>query len=229
DITEQRRAEEEKLAQVLRQRDALVREVHHRIKNHLQGVAALLKQKVGKDRTTAAPLEAAAAQLQSVAAVYGLHSEAITAGVGLRGVLHAVCSSVESMTGERIARRFAAGDAGSLRLAEAEAVPVAVALNELVMNALKHCATRPCEECVEVALLEKAGAAEIRIANRGKLPAGFDYARGNGIGTGLDLVRTLLAAKGSKLLFRQGGNTVEAVLTLNRPLVVTAAPLERVA
>ncbi|MBI3935844.1 MAG: PAS domain S-box protein, partial [Betaproteobacteria bacterium] len=103
DITEQRRAEEEKLAQVLRQRDALVREVHHRIKNHLQGVAALLKQKVGKDRATAAPLEAAAAQLQSVAAVYGLHSEAITAGVGLRGVLHAVCSSVESMTGERIA------------------------------------------------------------------------------------------------------------------------------
>lgn len=229
DITEQRRAEEEKLAQVLRQRDALVREVHHRIKNHLQGAAALLKQRADEDRGTAAPLAAAAAQLQSVAAVYGLRSEAVTSGVGLQGALHAVCSSVEGMTGERIARRFAAGDAGSLRLAEAEAVPVAVALNELVINAVKHCATRPCEGCVEIALLEKAGAAEIRIANRGRLPADFDYARGNGIGTGLDLVKTLLAAKGSKLLFRQGGDTVEAVLTLNGPVVVRAPPLERVA
>ena len=44
DITVLRQLEQERLRQALQQRDTLVREVHHRIKNNLQGVAGLMQQ-----------------------------------------------------------------------------------------------------------------------------------------------------------------------------------------
>jgi two-component sensor histidine kinase len=44
DVTEQRAAEQARLQAAIAQREVLVREVHHRIKNNLQGVAGLLQQ-----------------------------------------------------------------------------------------------------------------------------------------------------------------------------------------
>src|SRR5262249_54124828 len=72
DLTPRRQAEDERIIHALRQRDALVREVHHRIKNHLQGIAGLLRNRLRDDPAARETIEAAIAQLQSVAAVYGL-------------------------------------------------------------------------------------------------------------------------------------------------------------
>ena len=44
DVTEQRAADQARLQAAIQQREVLVREVHHRIKNNLQGVAGLLQQ-----------------------------------------------------------------------------------------------------------------------------------------------------------------------------------------
>ena len=69
--------------------------------------------------------------------VDGLHSERAESGVPLSRVLEAICASAEDLGRARVTRRFAAGE-GAVRLADAEAVPVAVALNELVSNAVEH-------------------------------------------------------------------------------------------
>jgi two-component sensor histidine kinase len=44
DVTEQRAAEQARFEAAISQREMLVKEVHHRIKNNLQGVAGLLQQ-----------------------------------------------------------------------------------------------------------------------------------------------------------------------------------------
>ena len=225
DITDRKRAEQECLAHAMHQRDALVREIHHRIKNHVQGIAGLLRDKIGENPAAALILEAAVAQLQSVAIMYGLQGESKKGDVNLRQVLEAICSSAETLTGGRIARRFARDSGEVLRLAESDAVPVAVALNELVFNALKHGAAPGGPQSVEVALAKWQGGAMVTIVNRGKLPAGFDYSRGVGTRTGLDLVRTLLTTAGSKLSFGARDGSVEVTLTLRRPLVT--APVSR--
>lgn len=46
DITEQKQGEVERFARLERQRDTLVREVHHRIKNRWQGVTGLLRNRI---------------------------------------------------------------------------------------------------------------------------------------------------------------------------------------
>ena len=222
DVTAKREETEERLQRALRQRDALVREVHHRIKNHLQGIAGLLREKMPAYPAVAPLVESVVAQMKSVALVYGLQNGVDTA-VSLGGMLAAICASLEGLLSCRIVRKWDAEQDGCVRVAANEAVPVAVALNELVFNAIKHCERNAGVAAVEVDYSEHGLRAEIHIANRGILPRGFDYARGAGCSTGLDLVKTLLGPKGNALALWTRGNMVETVLTLEEPLVALRA------
>jgi PAS domain S-box-containing protein len=218
DITEVKLAEQEKLTHAIHQRDALVREVHHRIKNSLQGVAGLLRQKMRQHPAIAPSIEEAIAQLQSVALVYGLQETRTDGLISLAEIVEEVCVSAEGLTGGRVKRTLKCGGNRPTCVAGSEAVSVAVALNELVFNALKHQAGAG-EKHARITLIESRDEAEIRIANRGKLPRGFDYATGRAVGHGLGLVRTLLASPGGSVTFNRGRNEVEVVLKLRPPLV----------
>jgi len=219
DITDLKQAEQDRLTHAIHQRDALVREVHHRIKNSLQGVAGLLRQKIGKYPAIAPGIEEAVAQLQSVALVYGLQETRPDGLLDLAEITNAICSSAESLIGGRVERTFERNSQRPACIAGAEAVSVAVAINELVFNALKHQPAEAGEKRARVALCETGDAAEIRITNRGRLPAGFDYAGGGGVGNGLGLVRTLLASPGGAVAFNGGPNEVEVILKLTPPLL----------
>ncbi|MBI4206674.1 MAG: PAS domain S-box protein [Betaproteobacteria bacterium] len=218
DITPQREEAEERLQRALRQRDALVKEVHHRIKNHLQGIAGLLRQEARAHPGVAPLIETMVAQMKSVALVYGLQNGVDTA-VPLGPVLAAICASLEHLMPCRVVRKWDVEQEGSLRLDANEAVPIAVALNELVYNALKHGDRSIGAGTIEVDYAERGPRAEIRVANLGALPPGFDYATGVGCGTGLDLVKTLLGPKGSTLAIWSRKGTVQTTLTLDKPLV----------
>jgi len=227
DITEQHEEAEERLQRTIRQRDALVKEVHHRIKNHLQGIAGLVRQKVPARPEVAPLLDSVVAQMNSVALVYGLQSGAATR-VTVEQVLKAVCASLEGLVPCRIIHKWDSRPAPPLALSENAAVPIAVALNELMYNAAKH--GDACEGIVtiEVEYTERESHARICIANAGKLPAGFDYASGASCGTGLDLVKTLLDPRGSALEIIERDDCVHTVLTLDGPLTVWQ-PLESAA
>ncbi|HXF67851.1 MAG TPA: PAS domain S-box protein [Burkholderiales bacterium] len=219
DITAQKQAEQRRLSQLLIQRDALVREVHHRIKNHLQGVAGLLRSKAREQPEIAPLIEAAVAQIQSVALVHGLQGRAPDAGVALGELLEAVGTGVPEAGGVQLARELDRAALGAVRLADSEAVPVALVINELVLNACKHRAIRPAREPIRIAAARRGQEVEIRVTNRGRLPRGFDYARGVKTGTGLELVRTLLPPGGARLSIEQSGRDVLAVLQLARPVI----------
>ncbi len=219
DITDQKQAAADQLEMAVRQRDALVREVHHRIKNSLQGVAGLLRQKVAKYPSIAPGIEEAIAQLQSVALVYGLQGARSDGLLSLAEVTDAICNSAESLIGGRVERTFERQSLRSACLAGSEAVSVAVALNELVFNALKHQRAAVGKKRARVELSETRGTAEIRISNRGQLPREFDFTAGRAVGNGLGLVRALLVAPGGTIAFSGRRNEVEVVLKLSPPLL----------
>ena len=219
DVTQQKHAAAEQLEQAVTQRDALVREVHHRIKNSLQGVAGLLRQKIGKYPAMGPGIEEAIAQLQSVALVYGLQGTRSDGLLSLAEVTEAICASAENLIGGRVERSFERRSLRSACLAGSEAVSVAIALNELVFNALKHQRAVSGKKRARVMLSETRTAAEIRISNRGRLPTEFDFAAGRAVGNGLGLVRALLVPPGGSIAFNGGRNEVEVVLKLSPPLL----------
>ena len=87
------------VAHVAAARHALFREVHHRVKNNLQGVVGLLRQLANMHGTLAPLLDKAISQLQAMAVVHGLHGRELRDGVILDGLVAEITKSVERTTG----------------------------------------------------------------------------------------------------------------------------------
>ena len=113
------------------------KEVHHRIKNNLQGVAGLLQQYAARHPEVAAVLGEAVGQVQAIAQVYGLQVGA-SGPLRLARVVEAIAQSVQRTFGrdDRVRRR--SGCRRASMLPEAESIPIALTVNELLTNAVKH-------------------------------------------------------------------------------------------
>lgn len=212
DVTEQRAAEQARFDAAIAQREMLVKEVHHRIKNNLQGVAGLLQQTAARHPEVHGVLSEAIGQVQAIAQVYGLQ---VGAGgpLQLAGVLRAIAGSVQRTFGHAIE---VAAD-GRWELPEAESIPVALTLNELLTNAVKHGGSAP----VTCRLVDAGDHAAIAIANEGRLRDGFDLQAVPGGMVGLGLVRAMLPRRSAALALEQHGPQVVARVTLRPPSVRT--------
>ncbi|WP_297911927.1 PAS domain S-box protein [Thiomonas sp.] len=217
DITERLREEHARLAQVQAQRDVLVREVHHRIKNHLQGMLGLLRLQLARNPGVAGPLSEVMAQVHAIAGIYGMGEQTESGEVDLGRTTALV---VQGAVGAA-ALRFDNALGALALLAQADAVPIALVINELVTNAVKHLARVELERPVRVALRRDGDAALIQVrSGPARLPPGFDFAQRRGIGTGLSLLGTLLPSKGAELRISQHADEVLAELRLRAPVVV---------
>jgi two-component sensor histidine kinase/PAS domain-containing protein len=211
DVTAQRAAEAETLRDAIAQRELLVREVHHRIKNNLQGVAGLLRGTAQRHPEVAGVLADAVGQVNTIAQVYGLQ----VSGAGplrIDQLVEAIRDSVQRMSGHGIRAGSTDADIQPWYLAPVDSIPVALALNELLTNAIKH-GSGSAVSC-QLAALENGVSIEIR--NRGELPEGFEPGRLRDI-SGLSLVRALLPRRGARLLFEQQGPQVMCRLELEPP------------
>ncbi|OGI38132.1 MAG: hypothetical protein A2140_09485, partial [Candidatus Muproteobacteria bacterium RBG_16_62_13] len=224
DITSRKQEEEERHKQAARQRDTLVREVHHRIKNHLQGVMGLLRRHAHEHPELAGALESALTQVQSIATVHGLHSRMPHRNLRLDELVRAVARVTGDIGSSPPVITLESGDAPAVELADTEAVPVALIVNELICNAVKHAAAVNGEPWVKITLTGHDATACLHILNPcSALPPGFDFASGRGLGTGLGLVQSLLPSRGAALTFTHADGQIEAELCLQPP-VIAAIP-----
>ena len=214
DVTEQRAAQEVRFEAAIAQREMLVKEVHHRIKNNLQGVAGLLQQIAQRKPEVAGVMAEVIGQVQAIAQVYGL--QVGTSGpLGVSSVVEAIAGSVQRTFGRTIRFAIDWAEQGGPRwvLPEAESIPIALTVNELLTNAVKHsveadvCCTLKCAE----------DGVRIVIGNVGQLREGFNLASVPGGVSGLGLVRALLPRRCAALTIEQDGGHVVATVTLGPP------------
>ncbi|GAB4038335.1 MAG: PAS domain S-box protein [Rubrivivax sp.] len=213
DVTEQRAADEKRLQAAIAQREVLVKEVHHRIKNNLQGVAGLLQQYAARHPDVQVVLQEAVSQVQAIAQVYGLQVGA-AGPLRLARVVAAIAQSVARTFGRTISAEAGPG-AEAFILPETESIPVALVVNELLTNAVKHGRG----DAVACRVLVEDGGARIELRHRGRLPEGFDLARFPGGVSGLGLVRALLPRRSALLSLDQEGGEVVTRVRLNPPSV----------
>jgi two-component sensor histidine kinase len=206
DVSELRRRERELIT-----KDATIREIHHRVKNNLQTVAALLRLQARRMRSPEAreALEEAMRRVTTIALVHETLSQALDEAVDFDALvdrtLH-LSADVASATGA--ARTLRTGTFGMVPAEGATAL--ALILTELVTNAVEH------------GLAGRVGTVEIRAERSGAhLRAvvaddgvGIDRERGPLTGLGTQIVETLVKneLRGSiEWLPRVGGGT-EVVL-----------------
>ncbi len=214
EVTDLRAAEQERFDAAIAQRGMLVQEVHHRIKNNLQGVAGLLQQASSRFPQVAPILTEAVGQLQAIAQVYGLQVGA-SGPVPLAGLLEAVAMAVQRTFSRSIEVLVEPSIVLSWRLPEAEAIPVALTANELLTNAVKHGA----DGAIRLRMFEDDGGVVVEILNAGHLRPGFDIRAVPAGASGLGLVRALLPRRNAELALFQQGEQVCTRVRLRPPAV----------
>lgn len=217
DITERKHAEQVRIRHAEQQRDALVREVHHRIKNSLQGVIGLLQRPLRSHPELAGPLEDVISQMQSIAIVHGIQGDEPGEGIDLGAIVTAICETTGRQSGgvmpvieHELKVPFS--------VSKHEAVPIALVLNELVCNAVKHSDVDNGSRPIQVSISSHGGeCARIQVFNqKAHLPPHFDYRAGVGLGTGLCLVKSLMPSGSAKLSIGEKRDGVAANLDLIR-------------
>ena len=220
DVTAQRAADEARLAAAIAQREMLIKEVHHRIKNNLQGVAGLLQQSASRHPEAAGAIAEAVSQVHAIAQVHGLQV-GVTGPMRVRGVVEAIAASVQRMFGRTIHVEVSGREPQRFALTEADSIPIALTVNELFTNAIKHSAPAAGEPASDIHCRIACGDATvlIAIANQGVLAPGFSLAGIPAGVSGLGLVRSLLPRKGAKMAIEAEGERVVARLELAPPAV----------
>ena len=219
DITVRERRMRERLDQEQAHRDTLVREVHHRIKNNLQGVVGLLREQASAHPELEQAIASAIGQVQSIALVHGLHGQGDDLQVRLCDMVQAITRTASTLTRASVLPLLELDMPEPVQVRADEAVPLALVLHELIHNAVKHGAGagRP----VSVRLYQEGKGAEVDVSGLGRLPSDFDFTAGRGLGTGLGLVRSLLPHEGAYLHFEQDGAVVRARLHLEEPVILS--------
>lgn len=205
DITARKQTEAQRLADTRQQRDTLVREVHHRIKNNLQSVAGLLQRELGKFLELDPRLETAISQVHAIAVVHGLQSADPDEAVRLCDSVGNICKIVSELSSRPVNFCIENEQAGfrPVQIASGDAVSVALVLNELILNAVKH--SPPDGIAPTVSLAADGASARVLIRNAVKnrratdFDIDIDVGAGRGLGTGLRLVRSLLPDQGAEL------------------------------
>jgi PAS domain S-box-containing protein len=220
DITDFKQAELERLQHEKAQLDTLVREIHHRIKNNLQGIIGLLQYEMGRHPSLSEVMQGSISKIRSVAVIYGLQSQTPGRDLLLCEVVPAVVGAASDSREPRPKIVLNADLPRSLKLAEPDAVPLALIINELITNAVKH-GPVAAHGVIEVHVEQRGPGGFVRVRTSGaRLPDGFDFEAGTGLGTGLHLVKALLPRQGATLTISQEGETVVlAELALLPPVV----------
>ncbi len=172
-------------------KDATIREIHHRVKNNLQTVSALLRlqaRRLGNAEAKAA-VESSVRRISSIATVHEHLALDITSEVDFDAIVAPLVRMVEEglTAAEKPLRIRVDGTAGAV---DGEvAMPLSVVLAELLQNAHDHAA--PAADLVNVRFDRSADTVSMRVTDTGPgVPDGFSLDRDAGLG--LTIVRTFV-------------------------------------
>lgn len=185
-VTELRRRERELVT-----KDATIREVHHRVKNNLQTVSALLRlqaRRISQPEASAA-LEEAVRRIASIAIVHETLSNSADATVAFDQVLDNLIMHAADLS-PRVSQ-INIKRTGSLGEIEPRiATPLALIVTELIHNALEHGLAEKGSE-LEISCERHETSARVTARDNGSgLPANFDLLTSSNLG--LQIVRTLV-------------------------------------
>ncbi len=175
-ITERKLAEA-RIAAALREKEVLLKEIYHRVKNNLQVVSSLLSMQSAKAGCEACALLAeSAGRVRAMALVHELlYRSPDLSVVELRDYFAGLLRSLAAAHDGSLRNVRVEPEVDSVRVGIETAIPLGLVVNELVSNAYKH--AFPGERGGRILLRLKAladGQLELEVADDGVgLPAGF--------------------------------------------------------
>ncbi|MFS3129953.1 sensor histidine kinase [Nocardioides sp. Bht2] len=201
DVTELRRRDRELLT-----KDATIREIHHRVKNNLQTVAALLRLQARRmpNADAKAALEEAVRRVGSIAIVHETLSEALEEKVDFDEILDRLARMVTEVSNlDGRVRVIREGNVGVV--AGETATALAMVVTEVLQNAVEHGFGADDHGEIRVQAAPLVGRLQLVVEDNGRgLPPGFDLDTSTNLG--LSIVRTLVESELGGVLAIEGAH-----------------------
>jgi len=217
DITEERRREQE-----LRVKTALIQELHHRVKNNLQTIAALLRMQARRasNEETRQAIEEAVNRILSVAVIHEFLSRQEARVINMREVSSRIVAQVQHGLVAPDKHITFGVEGPPIYLPSRQATACALVLNELLQNALEHGFEGRTTGYIQVTLEDDGDQVIMRVRDDGSgLPTDFDLSGTESRSLGLYIVRTLVQEDLKGTLEMRNRNGVEAVVTFPKSIL----------
>jgi two-component sensor histidine kinase len=204
DVTELKRAEEEIKAS-LKERETLLKEIHHRVKNNLQVVSSLISLQAAQatEPETIETLNESQRQIRSMALIHEkLYRSDSLAEIDFGDYIESLIAELLRMYNVPLGMITITTDIENVQLGVDTAIPCALIINELVSNSLKYAFPDGRTGEATITIHRINGTYELTITDNGVgLPPDFDFRKTDTLG--LQLVTGLV-------------NQLDGTITLDR-------------
>lgn len=216
-VEEELRNSEEKIKQSLKEKEVLLKEVHHRVKNNLQVISSILNLQSSyvTDEQTIDVLQESQNRIKSMSFIHeSLYQTKDFTGVNFADYIQNLYNNLLFSYSPKNKKIKIKKQLQNVHLNIDTAIPCGLIINELVSNALKHAFTNKKTGTVELKM-KTIGSKKIQItiADNGKgFPPKFDYKNTSTLG--LQLVMVLVGQ--IKATIKQiNKNGVKFIITFN--------------
>jgi two-component sensor histidine kinase len=172
---------------------ALIQEVHHRVKNNLQNVAAILRMQARRSDSeeTRSDLTEAVNRVLSMSVIHEFLSQSDSRSINVRDVCSRIANQVMEVSRNPEQNIDIRVVGPSIRLPASQATPAALVTNELLLNALEHGMKDREQGIIVVTLTDLGDAVRLEVSDDGSgLPPDFEPAVATSLG--LQIVQTLV-------------------------------------
>ncbi len=223
DITERKRAEEERedllarlqttnveLGSTLKEREVLLQEIHHRVKNNLQVISSLINLQLRRIENAASrqALQECQTRVQTIALIHEmLYRSKDYSTIRFSEYARSLAANVfraAGVTTDAISMELEIDD---VSLGVDKAIPCGLILNELIINAVKHAFPNGRQGIIRIELRRvKPGTLVLAVRDNGVgLPTDMDVRKSHSLG--MNLVSTLAEQLGTELEIIRGEGT----------------------
>ncbi|MBO6795224.1 MAG: PAS domain S-box protein [Balneolaceae bacterium] len=192
DITERKKAEET-IKKSLKEKEVLLAEVHHRVKNNLAVITGLLELQsyATQNENAQKVLKDSQMRVRSIALVHEkLYQNENLTEVDVSSYIEELITSVKRAIGTKDLSVDIKLDVDDLKLPITQAIPCGLLINEIVTNSFKHAFRGKEEGTIDVSIKNGGEKVTIKVEDNG---IGLDQENFSkpGISLGMKLIRTL--------------------------------------
>jgi PAS domain S-box-containing protein len=199
---EQLKANQRELFAMNREKEVLIKEIHHRVKNNLQVISSLLKLQASHlaDQKAIMALKECQQRIKSIAIVHEkLYQFNNLAEIGIPVYVESLVNHLVMMFASDPTRITLNFDLANIPITIEQAIPCSMIINELVSNALKYAFPDKRKGTITVAFKElNASTVKLSVADDGAgLPKNIDLK--NTASLGMQLVTTFVEQLGGEI------------------------------
>ncbi|HOZ86157.1 MAG TPA: sensor histidine kinase [Bacteroidia bacterium] len=203
-------AQKQVIEQALKDKEILIKEIHHRVKNNLQIITSMLSLQIAKvdDEKTGLILRDARQRISSIALTHQmLYQKENLSNINLGEYIERLVRQVEFLMPSSNVKLITAISSQGSRLTIDNAVPLGLLINEMLTNAYKHAFPEDAKGEITVTLVEHEQTFTLAISDNGiGLPTDFDSTERKTLG--MELIYILAEQLDSQLTIENVSGTM---------------------